>query len=119
MGRKIYLVLFIIAYVISVPVFGSDMLTEIEHILTFVEKTECQFERNGKMYTGENAVEHIRKKYHYYKDKIDSTERFIELSATKSTISGKHYMILCKGNPKITSQEWLLLELEHYRSKIR
>ena len=72
------------------PVFSSDMNTEIDHFLSYVENTECLYERNGTMYRGKDAVEHIKKKYNYFKDKIDSTEKFIELSATKSIISGKY-----------------------------
>ena len=117
MRRKILLLLFLATYVISVPVFGSDMLDEIDHLLIYVENTECQYERNGKLHAGMNSVEHIKKKYNYFKSKIDSAEKFIELSATKSTMSGKFYMVLCKGKPEIKSQEWLLQELKSYRSK--
>jgi len=93
------------------------MQNEIDHLLIFVENTECQFERNGRFYTGKDAVGHIKKKYDYFKDEIDSAEKFIELSATKSTMTGNYYMVLCNSSPKIKSQEWLLQELESYRSK--
>ena len=107
-----------LTYAISVPVFGSDMQNEIDHLLTFVENTECQFERNGKFHTGKDAVGHIKKKYDYFKNQIDSAEKFIELSAAKSTMIGNYYMVLCNGSPKVKSQEWLLQELESYRNKI-
>lgn len=93
------------------------MQNEIDHLLMFIENTKCQYERNGKLYIGNDAAKHIREKYNYFKDEIDSTESFIELSATKSKMSGKYYMILCKGNSKIKSQEWLLQELKNYRRK--
>lgn len=117
MSYKISLLPLILIYVISVPVFGSDMQNEIDHLLMFIENTKCQYERNGKLYIGNDAAKHIREKYNYFKDEIDSTESFIELSATKSKMSGKYYMILCKGNSKIKSQEWLLQELKNYRRK--
>lgn len=93
------------------------MQSEIDHLLLFVENTECMFERNGTSHSGKEAVEHIKKKYNYYKDEIDSAEKFIKLSATKSTLSGKYYMILCNGRPIIKSQDWLLQELKNYRRK--
>ena len=102
---------------LSVPVFASDMQTEINHLLTFLENSECQYERNGKLHTGKDMLDHVKKKYNYFKNKIDSTEKFIEYSATKSTLSGKYYMVLCKDNPKVKSQDWLLQELKNYRSK--
>jgi len=115
--KKLNLLFFILTSIMSTPVFCSDMQNEIDHLLKFVENTECQYERNGTSHTGKDAAEHIKKKYEYFKDKIDSTEKFIELSATKSTMSGKYYMILCKGNSKIKSQDWLLQELTQYRKK--
>lgn len=89
--------------------------TEIEHLLTFVASTECQYERNGTMHNGKEAVEHINKKYAYYSDDIESTEDFIKYSATKSKMSGKHYKIHCGDKAPITSQQWLLIELDTYR----
>ena len=117
MITKLHILFFVATYVTSMPVFSSDMNAEIEHLLSYVENTECLYERNGTMHNGKDAVEHIKKKYNYFKDKINSTEKFIELSATKSTMSGKYYMILCKDKLPVKSQEWLLRELESYRAK--
>jgi uncharacterized protein DUF5329 len=98
-------------------VLALDMHDEIDHLISFVERTECLYERNGTNHDGEDAADHIKKKYNYFKKKIDSTEKFIELSATKSTLSGKYYMIHCKDRASVKSQEWLLRELERYRNK--
>jgi hypothetical protein len=102
--------------VIATPVWGADMQQEINHLLQFVEHTDCQYERNGKMHSGKEAAEHIKKKYFYFKNDIDSAERFIELSATKSTMSGKFYLVYCLNRPKLKSHEWLLQELNNYRN---
>ena len=115
--KKTDLMLCILICVISVPVFASDIQTEINHLLEFLQNSECQFERNGKIHSGKNTVNHVRKKYNYFKNKIDSTEKFIEYSATKSTMSGKYYMVLCKDEPKAITRDWLLQELKNYRSK--
>jgi hypothetical protein len=117
MNKIISLLLLVFTNVISVPVFGSDMQNEIDYLLKFIENTECQYERNGKIHSGKDTVEHIKKKYNYFKYEVDKTEKFIELSATKSIMSGKYYMVHCKGNPAINTQEWLLQELKNYRSK--
>jgi hypothetical protein len=88
---------------------------EINHLLHFVEHTQCQYERNGTQHNGVDAVAHIKKKYDYYKDDIKTTEDFIKLSATKSTMSGKAYQVHCPNKKAITSEQWLLDELATFR----
>ncbi len=94
--------------------FG-DTLQEIDHLLDFVGKTNCQFERNGASHTGTEAKAHMSKKYAYYKDKIHSAEDFIYYSATKSEITQIRYKTLCPGKTSQNSNEWLLGELKVYR----
>ena len=101
----------------STAAVSADIQAEISHLLDFVKNTQCQYERNGTSHTGVEAVKHIQNKYDYFKDEIDNTEKFIELSATKSTLSGKYYMIQCDGSPKLKSQQWLLQELKNFREE--
>ena len=88
---------------------------EINHLLAFVESTACEINRNGKIYGGSKALSHIQKKYDYFKDEIKTTEQFIELSATKSMMSGEFYTVKCNDTKPITTREWLLIELRNYR----
>lgn len=90
---------------------------EVQHLLEFVETSDCTFERNGKKYDGADAAYHIKRKYKYFKNKITTTEEFIEYSGTKSTMSGKPYLIYCGDKGPITSQDWLVEELTLYRKK--
>jgi len=113
-----YILIFVLVYTGSVFASSPVMLNEINHLLAYVKQTNCQFQRNGKSYNGKEAVEHIKNKYDYYIDDIDSTEKFIELSATKSMMSGKYYMIVCKDRKSLKSREWLLQELRKYRNKL-
>ena len=72
--------------------------TEIEHLLSHMEKSGCEFYRNGTWYKDPKAVrEHVETKYHYFmnKGRINSTEDFIKWSATKSELSGKPYLVKC------------------------
>jgi hypothetical protein len=115
--KKIVLMLCIFTCVITVPVFASDMQTEINHLLAFLQNSECRFERNGKIHSANDTAAHAKRKYNYFKDRIDSTEKFIEYSATKSTMSRKYYMVLCKDKPDTKTRDWLLQELKNYRSK--
>ena len=75
----------------------------------------CSIERNGKKYAGNDAYSHIMKKYDYFRDRIETSEDFIELSATKSTMSAKYYLVFCDGNPPMRTKDWLLEELREFR----
>ena len=96
----------------------ADTQKEINHLLGFVEKTNCSFNRNGTSYNGGEARTHIQKKYDYYQDDIKSAEDFIEYSATKSMISGRKYIINCLNKEEMSSQVWLTNELKKYRSQM-
>ncbi|PCI71354.1 MAG: hypothetical protein COB38_05895 [Gammaproteobacteria bacterium] len=114
--KVIYLILLILSISIS-KTNARNTNSEIEQLLIFVENPKCQFERNGDMYSGIEAIKHIQKKHHYYEDDIKTAEDFIEYSATKSKLSGKYYKIHCKEMPIIKSKSWLLEELKKIRIK--
>ena len=90
---------------------------EVAHLLQFVKNSRCKVNRNGSFHQGKEAASHIRKKYDHFRDKIRTTEDFIKYSATKSTMSGKYYTVLCDGQQPIRTQDWLLEELATYREK--
>lgn len=111
-----------LAFLLWVPsAFAGDLqatkIQEIQHLIKFVSESGCSFIRNGNEHTPKEAVEHINKKYEYFKDEIDSAEKFIELSATQSTITKKKYVIKCPGKEVIENQKWLLEELNNLRGK--
>ena len=89
--------------------------SEVKNLLEFVETTGCTFERNGKKYNGERASKHIKRKYNHFRDKITTTEEFIEYSGTKSTISGNFYLVYCDESNPVKSRDWLLEELTRFR----
>lgn len=91
--------------------------TEIQHLLKTVLHSGCTFIRNGNAYSPAEAVAHINRKYAYFKPEIDSTEKFIELSATQSTLTGELYTIQCPGKEVVKSRKWLLEELQSFRNR--
>jgi peptidoglycan hydrolase CwlO-like protein len=116
---------FMIALVF-IGVFISDAVSadvppaqkaEVNHLLAFVENSHCIVNRNGDKHQADEAVKHIKRKYDYFRDDINSTEDFINLSASKSTLSGNYYTVLCPGKKTIRTQDWLMTELKHYRAK--
>lgn len=88
---------------------------EVEYLVNFIRNSPCKLERNGKIYTGAEAIEHILYKYDYFRKDIKSTEGFIKYSASKSEISGRSYVAHCEGGVQIEGESWLLNELQRYR----
>ena len=112
--------LVIICLLISQAVFADvpyNQVKEVNHLLDFIKNSDCIINRNGTDYPAEKGVSHIEMKYDYFRDDIKSTEEFIELSATKSTMSGNYYTVKCTGKETIKTQDWLLAELKKYRSE--
>jgi hypothetical protein len=89
---------------------------EIASLLIFIEQSECIFIRNGKHYDALEARDHIEKKYAYYKERMTTAEDFILYSATKSSITGKPYMVICNDENMLTS-EWLYAKLDKLRTR--
>ncbi len=114
MSDKIIKFLVILLVVVSAGAL-ADTQKEIAHLLDFVANTSCKYERNGTLYGGIEAQGHIKKKYHYFVNKINSAEDFIKYSATKSAMSGKKYTILCADMPVQNCADWLLEELKNFR----
>jgi hypothetical protein len=92
-----------------------QQVNEVNYLIEYIRNSPCLLERNNKKYKGEEAIEHILRKYDYYREEITSTEDFIKYSATKSEMSGKVYMAYCEGSEPIDSFTWLMTELERYR----
>lgn len=92
---------------------------EVEYLLRFVELTDCTIIRNGTRHDGGEAVAHILKKYDYFRDRIDSTEAFIDYAASRSTLSGRSYRVECPGKAPRPTRQWLLEALQAYREQSR
>ncbi len=106
------------AFTLATPAYANQATIQLEtqHLLNFIKTTHCQYERNGTLHNGVEALQHIQKKYQYYLDDIHSSEDFIKYSATKSQMSGNKYRIHCPGQAIQDSSVWLTDELKHYRS---
>jgi hypothetical protein len=108
------LVIFSIPALADVPAAQKG---EVDHLLKFVEQSDCIMIRNGTEHDGKEALSHIQVKYDYFRNNIKSTEDFIKFSASKSTMSGRYYTVKCPGKEEMKSRDWLLNELESFRQK--
>lgn len=103
-------------YTEGVPAELSDVhAREVQHLLEYLRTSGCAMERNGERHSGEDAYAHVMKKYDYFRDDIGTSEEFIELAATKSTMSGEYYLVVCPDAAPMRTRDWLLEELRRYR----
>jgi len=90
---------------------------EIDHLLRYIESSDCQFNRNGTMHDSQDAGKHIRRKYTHTKRWIKSSKDFIRYAATQSSMTGRPYKVICKGVERPTA-EWLTEELVRFREGV-
>ena len=115
--KKYFLAIVLLVTSIANADVPPETQHEVQHLINFVTNTSCQMVRNGTHHDGPEAIKHIQKKYKYYRDDIRTTEQFIEYSATKSTLSGKYYLVKCGSQNPVKTRDWLLQELKKYRAK--
>ena len=95
----------------------EEQVAELEQLLNYLADSDCRMIRNGKSYSSKDGAKHMRRKYNYFRDEISNTEEFIEFAGTKSTRSGRLYEVLCIGQEREFSRDWLLVELKVYRNE--
>jgi hypothetical protein len=105
------------AYTCSAAGLPTSTQAEITHLFSYLEKSGCQFNRNGTWYSPTQASEHLNQKYRYLLDKnlIASAEDFINRAAKESSMSGKPYLVQCGDARPVESAEWFKRELATFR----
>lgn len=126
-GKTVLSLLFLSLLVVPISrdAFSAELSpavqSEVAHLFSYLEKSGCQYYRNGTWYKEAKAVrDHVDKKYRYFADrgKINSSEDFIKWAATKSELSGKPYMVKCENGPEMPMAQWLTDELGRYRKQM-
>ncbi|RYG35742.1 MAG: hypothetical protein EON93_06125 [Burkholderiales bacterium] len=108
----------LIASAASAQVPSSVTTREVGQLFSALRESNCEFSRNGTWYNAQKASEHLQRKYDYLLKKklVTSTESFIELAATKSSMSGKAYQVRCGKAAPVSSQSWFTNKLTGLRS---
>jgi hypothetical protein len=86
----------------------------IAYLLNYIQTSGCSFVRNDATMSAEDAAEHIRHKYEYYRSAIATPEDFIELAASRSIFSGRPYFVQTPRG-RIKATVWLTRALREYR----
>ena len=112
-----YISFLLITAAVLIPLESqADAEKEIKHLIKYIENSNCKFIRNGKEYNAKEALMHIQNKYEYTKRWIKSAEDFIKYTVTKSSLSGRPYLVRCNGQ-EVVSAEWLSEELKRFRKQ--
>ena len=104
-----------LAALAAVP--GPSTKAEVEQLLTRLASSGCRFQRNGSWHNAAEARVHLQRKYRYLlgRQLVGTTEDFISLAATQSSMSGKPYQVKC-GNAQVTSDQWMSDQLKQVRA---
>lgn len=110
---------FLLSFSANGVTLDANGTREIEHLLSHLKSSNCQFNRNGNWYPADKASEHLRTKYEYFLDKgeLDSAESFIDKAASSSSMSGKNYLVSCAGHETEKSSSWLRQVLAQFRKE--
>jgi len=95
---------------------GENSEKVIAYLIDQVARSHLTFTRNGTEYSSQEAADHMRNKYEYFKSRIESPEDFINVCASKSLESGKPYLV-STAQGKISVEKWLGEILIAHREK--
>ncbi len=90
---------------------------EVDALLTRLQASGCEFNRNGTWYPGAEARAHLQKKLEVLEGKglVQTAEQFVDRGASSSSMSGKPYLVRCAGKAPVESAQWLKAELQQVR----
>jgi len=96
---------------------SSQSKAEIDYLFSYLKDSGCQFNRNKKWHSADEAVSHLGKKYKYLLERnmLSSTEDFIDKAATSSSTSGVLYSVKCGNGEAVESSVWFKAELSRHR----
>jgi hypothetical protein len=117
----VFIVLCFLAQPLWAATADSPVRAEINRLLDRLQASGCQFNRNGTWHTAAEAKAHLLGKLDGLERRaaLSSAEQFIDLAASKSSMSGKPYQVMCGNAAAVESKIWLMKELQAVRAAIR
>ena len=88
---------------------------EVRLLIDAIAVSDCDFNRNGRQHTAEEAAAHLELKYARAGKHIDSADEFITQLASSSSFTGKPYLMSCEGDT-LPAGEWMIDALEQIRA---
>lgn len=115
LNRRIFL-LSLPAIMLPLPLHADTSEEEINGLIRAIERSGCQFIRNGASHSAAEAAEHLRLKYRKGRAYAKTAEDFIEHLASQSSLTKSPYYLITPKGEKITSRVWLQQELTRLRA---
>ena len=104
-------------FLLATPTFAAEPLEKtIAYLLHQVEAANATFIRNGTAHTPAEAAAHIKAKYEHFKSQIKTPEDFIRLSASKSLLTGKPYLVRSPDGKEMPLDAWLTEALQQHQT---
>lgn len=92
---------------------SAPELERIERLLSAIgERRDLRFVRNGADYPASDAARFLREKFKARSDGVTSAESFVEHIATRSSTTGRPYLIRWPDGREQAAAEFLLAELK-------
>jgi len=116
--RPLLLLLLYPLAVCSAAPLSPAARAEIDALMTRLETSGCEVNRNGTWYPAGDARSHLVTKLNYLEERgaVENAEQFIERAASKSSMSGLAYLIKCGDQPPMETATWLTLQLQGMRA---
>lgn len=116
--RLIFIILLFVAQPLWAESADTPTHIEINSLLDRLQSSGCRFNRNGSWHTAPEAKAHLLGKLEYLEKRgsLQSSEQFIDLAASKSSVSGRPYQVMCGNTAPVESKAWLTKELQEMRA---
>jgi hypothetical protein len=89
---------------------------EVRLLIDAIAASRCDFNRNGRQHTAEEAAAHLELKYARAGKHIDSADEFITQLASSSSFTGRPYLMSCEGDT-LPAEDWMIDALEQIRAQ--
>ena len=118
---SVALLAFLAVPVLLAAPLAASQRAEIHVLMAALVTSTCEFSRNNSWHNAKDAKIHLLRKLDYLeaKNEVHSTEQFIELAASKSSVSGRAYQVKCGSAAPVDSKDWLIEQLKLIRSTAR
>ena len=112
------LLTFVLLFTFAAQTLARESLDQtIAYLIDYVGKSNATFIRNGAPHTPAEAAAHIKAKYDHFKGEIKTPEDFIRLSASKSLLTGKPYLVRTPEGKEMHLDAWLTEALKAHRAQ--
>jgi hypothetical protein len=113
LGKIVAIFVFMLGLLAPLQAFGKELTEKqkIQSLISGIERMEgAKFIRNGSSYDAKTAAKFLRGKWNNREDEVATAAEFIEKVASKSSTSGKPYLIRMNGR-EVSCAEHLKKEL--------